>query len=547
MRLVTSARLLIVALLGSTALAHAQSIEPARLSEHIKTLSSDAFGGRGPGSEGEVKSLDYISHQFAAAGLEPAGDKGGWTQAMTLVSFQPKGDVKISLSGKPLVYLDDVVARTERPVAHVHIQDAPLVFVGYGVSAPEKGWDDYKGVDLHGKIAVVLVNDPDFEMDSSNPLYGLFDGKSETYYGRWTYKYEEAARRGAVGVLIVHETVPAAYGWATVRNSNSNPQFDVPRADPAQAHTLLEGWIQRPVAVELFKKAGLDFEALKARAKTKAFTPVALTGQTFSADYDVDTRQVVTHNVIGKLPGTTHPGEAVIYGAHWDHLGIGEPDPSGDRIYHGAVDNASGVAGLIELARAFAAAPRTQRSLYFIAFTSEEKNLLGSEYYVEHPATPLATTVAVLNLDVLNLAGASRDVSDRGPGRAGLDRMFAAEAVKQGRRFTVDPELAEGSFFRADHFSFAKAGVPAITVTGGQDFVNGGTAAGEAAHKEYVAHHYHQPADKWSPSFDYTDAIADLDLYYNLGRDLANSRDWPDWEAGSQFKPARDKTAAERR
>ena len=532
----------------SLGLAHAETrIDPARLSGHIKVLASDAFEGRGPGTAGEVKSLDYISHAFQGAGLTPAGDAGGWTQALTLRSFQPVGDIKVSLNGRRLASLDDVVVRTLLPVKHVSIKDAPLVFVGYGVSAPEKRWDDYKGVDLHGKIAVVLVNDPDFEMAPGDPLNGLFDGKAETYYGRWTYKYEEAARRGALGVLVVHETSPAAYGWLTVRNSNSNPQFDTLREHPEAAHTLMEGWIQRPVAVDMFKAAGLDFEAQKDLARTRGFKPVELNGQHLSADYDVETKSVVTHNVIGKLAGATHPDEAVLFGAHWDHLGVGAPDATGDKIYHGAVDNASGVAGVIELARAFAAAPRTQRSLIFIAFTSEEKNLLGSEYYAEHPVVPLGKTVALLNIDVMNLHGAARDISDRGPGKADLDRMLAKEAEREGRRFTVDPEQAEGSFFRADHFSFAKFGVPAITLTGGQDFVNGGLAAGEAAHKEYIAHHYHQPADVWSADFNYDGAVADLATYYALGRELADSRVWPGWEAGSQFKAARDASAGERR
>ncbi len=538
-------------LLSATTPAIAQHIDPARLSAHIKVLASDAFEGRGPGTRAETKTIDYIISQFKADGLAPGGDAGGWTQAVTLRSFHPVGEIKTSFTvagrAEPLKSLDQIVVRTLLPVPRVSVVNAPLVFVGYGVSAPERHWDDFKGVDLKGKIAVVLVNDPDFELSPGDPLFGRFDGKAETYYGRWTYKYEEAARRGAAGVLIVHETTPAAYGWATVRNSNSNPQFDILRDRPADAHTAIEGWIQRDVAVALFKAAGLDFEAEKARAKTEGFTPVTLPGATFSADYAVESSTVVTHNVIGKLVGTARPNEAVLYGAHWDHLGIGAPDAAGDTIYHGAVDNASGVSGLIELGRLFARAPRTPRSVYFLAFTSEEKNLLGAGYYAAHPMVPLGTTVALLNMDVLNVDGPSRDVSDRGPGDMPLEKLFAAEGAKAGRTYSPDPQPQEGAFFRADHFALAQAGVPAITILEGQDFLTGGRQAGAAAHKAYFTQHYHQPSDTWRPDFDYDGAVRDLEVYYALGRDLAESRDWPDWPPNSQFKPARDATAGKRK
>lgn len=526
-------------------------VDPAKLSAHIKALASNEFEGRGPGTPGETKAIGYIENQFKADGLIPAGDGGGWTQAVTLRSFHPVGEVKTSLSvngvSRPLKWLDEIVVRTLLPVPHVAVANAPLVFVGYGVSAPERHWDDFKGVDLKGKIAVVLVNDPDFELAPGDPLFGRFDGKAETYYGRWTYKYEEMARRGAAGVLIVHETAPAAYGWATVRNSNSNPQFDIIRERPADSRTPVEGWIQRDVAVAMFKSAGLDFEAQKARAKTEAFAPVTLAGVTFSADYELESSTVVTHNVIGKVVGTTRPSEAVLYGAHWDHLGIGAPDASGDKIYHGAVDNASGVSALIELGRLFAAAPRTARSVYFIAFTSEEKNLLGAGYYAAHPIVPLGTTVALLNMDVMNLDGPSRDVSDRGAGNMPLEKLFAAEGVKFGRTYSPDPQPQEGAFFRADHFALAQAGVPAITILEGQDFLDGGREAGKAAHAAYFTAHYHQPSDTWRPDFNYVGAVRDLEVYYALGHDLAESRDWPGWEPTSQFKPARDASAAMRK
>jgi Zn-dependent M28 family amino/carboxypeptidase len=489
-----------------------------------------------------MKSVAYISGQMQALGLAPAGDDDGWTQAVPLRRFETPGPISVSftLNGapRPLAELDDIVVHTEVPTDHVSVKDAPLVFIGYGVDAPERRWDDFKGYDLKGKIAVVLVNDPDFETDPRDPLFGRFDGKAMTLYGRWTYKYAEAARRGALGMLIVHETAPAAYGWNTVKNSNSNAQFDIVRPHPETLHPLIEGWIQRDVAVQLFKAAGLDFEAEKARARTLAFRPVELEGATST---------ITSHNVIGRIAGAARPSEAVLYGAHWDHLGVGAPDARGDRIYNGAVDNASGVAGVLELGRLFKQAPQPQRSVYFIAFTAEEKGLLGSEYYAAHPVTPLATTVALLNLDVMNVSGPTRDISTRGKGDADLDALVARFAMEQGRTYQHDPHLEEGSFYRADHFSLAKAGVPALTLTAGLDLVNGGVAAGEAAHRDYVTHRYHQPADEWRADWDLTGAAEDLDLYFALGQYLANSYAWPGWPAASEFKTARDQTAAERK
>jgi Zn-dependent M28 family amino/carboxypeptidase len=539
---------------GLSILAYAASAAPdlsaARLSEDIRVLASDAFEGRGPGTAGEDKALAYIQSQYASIGLAPAGDHGGWLQAVPLNRFEVVGPIRLSfrLEGRerPLAWLDDAVVRTELPVQAVSVAHAPLVFVGYGVSAPERRWDDFKGVDLKGKIAVVLINDPDFEMDPKDPLFGRFDGKAMTYYGRWSYKYEEAARRGALGVLIVHETAPAAYGWNTVKNSNSIAQFDIQRKDPAAAHPLIEGWIQRDVAAELFKSAGLDFEAQKAAARTEAFRPVELKGADFSAAYTVAHQAVVSHNVVGELKGVSRPSEAVLYGAHWDHLGVGPPDARGDRIYNGAQDNAAGVAGMLELARAFAGAPRTARSLYFIAFTAEEKGLLGSIYYTEHPIAPLARTVALLNLDGLNLVGPARDVSLHGSGKSTLDDMLEDEARRQGRRLTPDAHPERGGFFRADHFSLAKVGVPAITLGAGLDLVHGGTAAGEAASQDYVAHRYHQPTDEWRADWDLGGAVQDLALYFDLGRRLAEGTVWPGWKPGSEFRAAREATAAER-
>jgi Zn-dependent M28 family amino/carboxypeptidase len=526
-------------------------IDPAKLSEHIKVLSSDAFEGRGPATPGEVKSVAYIASEFKAAGLEPGGDKlktgRAWTQDVPLAQFQIEGPVAVSVKagGETQSWKQGQEVAIRAPqtgINHLTIKDAPVVFVGYGVKAPERNWDDFKGVDLHGKIALVLVNDPDFETGK-----GDFGGKAMTYYGRWTYKYEEAARQGALGFIVIHETAPASYGWNTVKNSNTNAVFDIIRKDPSTVHAPLEAWIQRDQTVDLFKKAGLDFEALKKEARTREFKPVTLNGVTFSTDFAVDAKKVVSHNVVGVLPGTKHPDERIIYTAHWDHLGVGLPDARGDRIYNGAVDNASGVSGLIELGRAFARAPRTDRSVMFMAVTAEEKGLLGSEYYATNPLYPLATTVANINMDGAAVNGLAKDVSTSGDGGLTLQDDLITVAKAHGRYFTADAKPEAGGFFRSDHFSFAKQGLPAISFKSGQDMVNGGVAAGKAAAEAYTRDRYHQPADEFDPNWDLSGMAQELAIVYDLGSGLANSREWPEWKPGSEFKAARDTSAAERK
>jgi Zn-dependent M28 family amino/carboxypeptidase len=547
---VAAAALLAGAAQAQTALP-STPIDPARLSQHVRTLSSDDFQGRGPATPGETKSINYIAHQFAAAGVQPGGEHGSWFQDVPLARFAVTGPVKLSLTAggqtETLTQGEQAVVQTLLPVSRVEVQHAPLVFVGYGVHAPECGWDDFKGVDLHGKIAVVLINDPDFEAPQLTKGPGCFGGRAMTYYGRWTYKYEEAARQGALGMLIVHETAPAAYGWATVKNSNSIPQFDIVRADPRKAHALVQGWIQRDLAIDMFRKSGLDFEREKHAAQSADFHPVELKGASFSADYAVDHSQIVSHNVVARLPGKTRPDETVIYSAHWDHLGVGEPDARGDRIYNGAVDNGTGVAALLELARVYAHAPRTDRSILFLAVTAEEKGLLGSEYYAEHPLYPLAKTVADLNMDAFMPDGAARDVTISGGGKVDLEDRIAAVAKSEGRYFTPDPEPEKGHFYRSDHFSFAKQGVPGASIESGEDLYTGGKAAGEAFRNDYTAHRYHQPADEWSPNWDLRGEAIDVGLFYKLGRSLADSDTWPQWKPGAEFKPARDVTQAERR
>jgi len=541
--------------LQPAAAADAPTFDPQRLSEVVQTLSSDEFEGRGPATAGEIKTIDYVVAQMQAAGLQPGGDlkdgQRGWTQAVPLLRAEITGAPTLSIKGKggPRVLTQgtEVAIRAAMDGSKaVSIVDAPLVFVGYGVKAPERNWDDFKGVDLRGKIAVVLINDPDFESDIETGQ-GDFGGKAMTYYGRWTYKFEEAARQGATGMLVVHETDPASYGWATVKNSNTNTMFDIVRDQPALSHVPLEGWIQRDLAVDLFKRAGLDFEALKRQAQTREFKPVELKGESFSAAYAVDAKVIISQNIAGRIDGSKRPDETVIYSAHWDHLGVGQPDAKGDRIYNGAVDNATGTAALIELGRAFAKAPRPERSLVFLNVTAEEKGLLGSEYYSANPLYPLGKTVAVLNMDAMDPHGPARNFTTSGSAQVDLLDQLIDTAKQWNLAYTTDPKPEAGYFFRSDHFPFAKRGVPAISFGSGNDLVDGGLAAGKAIEDAYVADRYHQPADQWQADWSFTGMARDLQLLYTVGSDLANSDRWPNWGEDSEFRAARDATAAARK
>ncbi|WP_068875760.1 MULTISPECIES: M20/M25/M40 family metallo-hydrolase [unclassified Phenylobacterium] len=533
--------------------AAAQEISAQRLSDITRELASEPYAGRGPGGPGEQKTVDFIVAQFKALGLTPAGDDGGWTQAVPLWRYQtqPGGTFTLAAAGrsKALHEQTDLRIETQRPVERVVIEAAPLVFVGYGVTAPERGWDDFKGVDLKGKIALVLINDPDFEATPQDAVSGKFGGKAATFYARWVYKYEEAVRRGALGVLIVHETAGAAYGWNTVVASNGE-SFDVVRPDPARDKLLLQGWIQRDLTVQLFKDVGLDFEAEKARAKTAAFRPVALKGATFSADYRNSFTPLKSQNVLAKIPGARRPDETLLYAAHWDAYGIDPADPTGKVIRPGAVDDAVGVAGVIETARAFKAGPPPERTVVFAAWTAEERGLLGSEYYAQRHEGDLARMVANYTYDVLQTGGPARDVVLVGSGQNELEAHLAKVAARHGRTITPDPRPERALFYRADHFSVAKRGVPTVLfmgMSGGADLVNGGRAAGDRWVEDYTARCYHQTCDVWAPEQDYRGAAQDVTLAFEAGRELANSRLWPDWNATSEFKPVRAKSAAARR
>ena len=529
--------------------AQTATFDPQRLSQHVQTLGSDAFEGRAPATAGETKTVAYLSDQFAKAGLQPGGDlKDGkrlWTQAVPLLrsEFTASPNISLNLAGKatPLAQGEQIAVRAptngDKAMA---INGAPLVFAGYGVKAPERGWDDFKGLDARGKILVVLVNDPDFEGGE-----GDFGGKAMTYYGRWTYKYEEGARLGAKGVLVIHETEPASYGWATVKNSNNTAMFDIVRENPAAEHPPLEGWIQRDLATQLFAASGTSFEAMKAAAKRKDFKPVPLKAN-LTVQGNAKTEVVTSYNVVGIVPGAARPDETVIYMGHWDHLGIGAPDASGDRIFNGAIDNGTGIAHLIEQARAFATGPRPQRSVVFMAVTAEEKGLLGSEYYAANPLYPAGKTAGAINTDVLGVLGPARNFSVRGNQKFGLLDILVEEGAKRGRRFTPDPAAGTGTFYRSDHFTFAKAGIPALSFTRGDDLENGGAERMRAWEANYRANMYHQPADEYSSDWDFTGMAQDAELLHAVGERLANSCDWPEWSQDSEFRAARERSAAER-
>lgn len=523
-------------------------IDPNALVEHVRVLASDAFEGRAPATPGEQKTVDYLIAQFQKDGLQPGGEHGSWVQNVPLQRVQVEGKATATLQlgeqRSTLVNGEDVTLQSLQPLNEVNIDAAPLVFVGYGIRAPERKWDDYKGVDLRGKIMVVLVNDPDFESDAP----GAFDGRALTYYGRWTYKFEEAARQGAAGVLIVHETAPAAYPWATVRASGTSPVFDIERSpqDAMAAHTPLRGWIQREWAQRLFAHAGLDFDAEKRKAMRADFKPVELGDARLSTRFKLKHEQVVTRNVAAKLDGAKYPDETVIFSAHWDAFGLNPGVAGSDGVRHGAIDNATGVASVLELARVFAAGPRPQRTLYFLALTAEEKGLLGASYYAEHPLVPLAKTVADLNVEMFSPDGETKDIATWGNGRVSLEKDIDRIAQARGRYRSLDPNLEAGFFYRADHFAFARKGVPAITFGAGLDKRDGGVAAGRALRDTYFANCYHQACDAWTAQWDGRGLAADTQLVYDLGAELANSRVWPQWQAGSEFAPVRLATETQR-
>ena len=516
------------------------AIDAGDFAEHVQHLASDAFGGRGPGSDGEEKTVEYIKAQFARIGLQP-GNGSDWFQTVPMVETTADESTALNLTvaGAPQVleFGNDMVIGTRTGQAQVSIKDSGLVFVGYGVDAPEQKWNDYAGVDVKGKTVVMLVNDPGFHAKDAR----LFDGKRMTYYGRWTYKFEEAARKGAAAALIIHDTEGASYGWDVVKNSWSGAQYDLPAKDDPAPRVPAQGWITTEAATALLKAAGQDLGKLRAAANKRGFKPVPLDA-TLSLDLKSTTAEKSSRNVVGLLPGSETPDEAIVYMAHWDHLGTHEGETGGDNIYNGAVDNATGVAGILEIAEAFrkAKAP-PKRSILFLAVTLEESGLLGSKYYVAHPVIPLDKTVAVFNLDALSPVGVARDITVVGQGSSQLEDLLKPVLDGQKRKPVGETNTAAGYYFRSDHFNFAKAGVPALYIDSGTDLVDGGQAAGDAAGKDYTDNRYHKPGDQYDPAtWKLEGIIQDLGVVASLGTTLANDGQWPNWYEGNPFKAARD-------
>jgi Zn-dependent M28 family amino/carboxypeptidase len=536
------AYLLGLSMLAAPAVAQTPAISVDTLKTVTQTLSSDAFEGRKPTTPAEDKTTAYIVAQFKAAGLKP-GVNGDWFQKVPLVEITATNVSPLTITGGTtplsLTFRSDVVLKSYRVVPHIAITNSDVVFVGYGINAPERGWNDYAGLDVKGKTVVILVNDPDWQ---SPQRTGLFEGKAMTYYGRWTYKYEEAARQGAAAAIIVHDTEPAAYGWGVVQSSNTGPQLELDEKGDHMTESAAVGWMQLDKAKALFASAGKNFAALSEAARQKGFRAVPL-GVKASVSFDNTIRRQASKNVVGILPGKTAPNEYVLYSAHWDHLGHCDP-VKGDGICNGALDNASGVAGLVALAQAQVKAGPARRSIVFLSVTAEEAGLLGSRYYAEHPVYPLRKTVGGVNMDVLNVKGRTHDFEITGAGKSELEDRMKTLVEGQGWVVKPEPNPERGSYFRSDHFSFAKLGVPMFDGGAGEDLLVGGEAAGHAATLDYIANRYHKPQDEYDPKWDWSGAVEDLTLYYRLGRELADGDAWPNWYKTAEFRAIRDKSRA---
>lgn len=536
--------MLSVATLSSAAPGPAPAVSVETMKRLVKELSSDAYEGRAPGTIGEEKTLALLVAEFQRLGLKP-GNNGSWFQDVPLVEITAKNVTPLSFTGgkAPVsaAYGPEMVVGTYQVKPRIAIKDSPVVFVGYGINAPEKGWNDYAGVDVNGKTVIILVNDPDYETQG---LTGTFNGRAMTYYGRWTYKYEEAARQGAAAAIIVHDTVPAAYGWNVVQSSNTGASQVNDNPDGNASAAPAVGWIQKDKAAALMASAGLNLDTLTAAAKKPGFKAVPLGQIKASVSFDNEIRKHKSKNVLAILPGKTAPDEYVLYSAHWDHLGRCEAAPDGDDICNGAIDNATGTAALVALAEAHVKAGPPARSLAFLAVTGEESGLLGSAYYGDHPVLPLNKTVGGVNMDALSLAGPAKNVTVIGKGKSELDAYLDRALKAQGRVASLEPTPEKGFYYRSDHFSFAKHGVPMLYFEAGNDLVNGGTAAGDAAAKDYEEHRYHGPKDEYDPKWDWSGALADVKLYYDVGRELADTKAWPNWVQGDEFRAIRDKSRA---
>lgn len=512
------------------------------LLQHIKVLASDSFGGRKPFSKGEAMTVDYMQNAFKNLGLQP-GNGNSFVQDVPMVEITPLPDavmhVQSAKGSFDLKRGDDFVVSTQNADSVVRLQNDELVFAGYGVVAPEYNWNDYAGIDVKGKVVLVMVNDPGFGVDTT-----IFKGRTMTYYGRWTYKYEEAARQGAKAVLIIHNTEAASYPFSVVQHSWGSSNLYLDKRGDKQYHCALQGWVSADAAKKLLSAAGKD-TSLLVSANRRGFKAVSL-NEKLSLNVQVKATYNTSHNVIAKLTGSKRPDEYIIYTAHWDHLGIGKPDATGDSIYNGALDNASGSAALIEMARAFTQAKeKPERSILFLSVTAEEQGLLGSEYYAEHPIYPLNKTVADINMDVVDAYDRKKDIVITGAGQNDLEDYVADIAKQQGRYLEAESHPEAGHYFRSDHFCFARVGVPALDCKGGIDAENGGKAAGEKAEDDYNDNRYHNTSDAYDSSWTFAGGLQDLRMLYLVGKKLAGESKFPGWKEGSEFKAIRDKKVKE--
>jgi Zn-dependent M28 family amino/carboxypeptidase len=517
----------------------------ADMHEHTAVLAADEFGGRAPGSPGEELTVEYLVKEFEALGMQP-GNGDSWYQEVPITAVTTDASAILSVTGtdynRDLAYGTEMMVSTQQQVESVSVADSPLVFVGYGITAPERGWDDYADVDVAGKTVVLLINDPGYATQDPS----VFNGNTMTYYGRWTYKYEEAARRGASAAIIIHETAPAAYGWEVVANSWSGPQIGLTAENRHEDKVGVEAWITEDAARDLFASVGEDFDALKEAAAQPGFKAVSLGDLKAATELTNTLSSSRSKNVVARLPGSTHPDEHITYTAHWDHLGT--RDHEGDNIYNGASDNASGVGGLLALARLHSEAPTPERSILFLAVTAEESGLLGARWYVENPPQRLDITVANLNMDNVysGLDGRTRDVAVVGFGNSELEAYLETAAAAQGRVLVQEPNPEKGYYYRSDHFNFARHGVPALYLTRGVDSIEHGREWGQAQLDAYVANDYHKPSDEYSPDWDLSGAADNVLLFYRVATALANSRQWPNWNPGTEFKSKRDETSNSR-
>jgi len=522
-----------------------RAITAAGILGHIKILSSDEFEGRLPGTRGGELTVKYITEQFKNLHLRPGNPDGSYIEAVALAGIRGTATGSFTAGGQTITleFPKDAVALTERFLPDVAVKDSEMIFVGYGVVAPEYGWDDYKGVDVRGKTLVMLINDPPV-VDPHDPSKlddSKFKGRAMTYYGRWTYKFEIAAEKGAAAAIIVHQTAPAAYGWEVVQNSWSGEKFNTAAANKHIDRVAIESWITLDKAKELFRSSGQDFDALFKSAARADFKPVALKAK---ANFTLANtlREVTSYNVLARLQGSNpmRRDELVVYTAHWDHFGR-NPNLVGDQIFHGAADNASGVAGMIEVAKAYSKLERPPaRSILFMAVTGEEQGLLGSKWYATHPLYPLNQTVAEINMDVLNVWGRTRDLTIPGLGQSTLEDTLTQLAKAHGRTVLPDQEPEKGEYYRSDHFEFAKVGVPAVSYGGGYDYIGRPREWGIKKHDDYTAHDYHKPSDMVKPDWNLSGAVDDLRLMLELGYTVAQSGEYPQWKSGSEFKARRD-------